>query len=303
MSPLRAALIRSLCYTDTIDYPPTLAEWMAWLDRGSSTVTSREDVLEEVQRLCVEQVVVEREGRFVFPGREALIALHAERAHFMPRKLRTARRVTSWLRRIQGVRFVALCNTTALGHARDLGDLDFFVITRANTIWQTRGWAALPFKLFNRRPRADQEIADAVCLSFFLDETALDVQALSLKGEDPYLRYWFLSLLPLYDDGIGRVLWDQNINLRARHTFASPWIVNPDFIRPTPTLRIPTSSFFEPFAHRAQKRVFPTAIQHPDVQETGVVCNDHVLKFHTQDARADIRARYETMCQRYEVQP
>lgn len=303
MNATRTALIRSLCYVDTIDYPPTLTEWIAWLDTKTEGSFQKEEVIAETKSLIENKVVITRDGRIVFPGRESLIPLHAERCTFMPRKLRIARRVTAWLARIQGVRFVALCNTTSLSHARDLADLDFFIVTHANTVWQTRGWAALPFKLANRRPRTDQEIADAVCLSFFLDDTALDLQALALKGEDPYLRYWFLSLLPLYDDGIGQALWDRNATLRARHPFASPWIVNPDLATSVPLLRIPTKPLLEPLARRAQERVLPTAIQHPDAEETGVVCTEHVLKFHTQDARAAIRTQYEASCYRYDVEP
>ncbi len=302
MNVIEAALWRSLCYTDTIDYPPTFTEWIAWLDFGSEQKTDREAVIAAARTLIIMGRVSERDGRITLPGREALVGFHAERVVFMPRKLRIARRVTAWLQRLAGVRFVALCNTTALAHARDLGDLDFFVVTRTGTIWQTRGWAALPFKLFNRRPRTDQEIADAVCLSFFLDESALNLEPLSLKGEDPYLRYWFLSLLPLYDDGIGQALWQENRRLRSRHPFASPWIVNPDLEISPSRLRIPSFPVLDPLARRAQERILPVSIQHPDAQETGVVCNDHVLKFHTQDARAEIRARYEACCRRYDVE-
>lgn len=298
MTSTEAALLRSLCYTDTIEYAPTMTEWVSWLQFGDHVIISYEEVLKIAEEFIASKRVSCERGRVVLPGREQLITLREERAVFMPRKLRAAKNVTRWLRRLQGVRFVALCNTTALGYARDLGDLDFLVVTRENTVWQTRGWAALPFKLTNRRPRNDQEIADAVCLSFFIDETALDLQPLALMPTDPYLRYWFLSLLPLYDDGIGQLLWNQNQKIRGNTPFAIPWMVNPDVRVKSNHLRIPSVSILDRFARRAQEQVLPTEIQN-DAQDTSVVRNAHVLKFHTQDARAEIRARYEARCREY----
>lgn len=304
MSPTRAALLRSLCYFDAIDYPPTLVEWVAWLDQGSVLLSSDRSIIQtEIASLQHERLIVVERGRVAFFPRQSLITIQAERARYLPRKLRAARRVTQWLARIQGVRFVALCNTTALGYARDLGDLDFFVVTKAGTVWQTRAWATLPYKLFNRRPRTDQEIADAVCLSFFVDGTAMDLQRVALSGYDPYLSYWFLSLLPLFDDGVGESLWQQNKILIARFPFASPWISNPDLACPLPRLRLPVVSSIDILARRVQERVLPQEIRTWDKKDTSVICNDRILKFHTQDARAEIRARYQSICQTYEVEP
>lgn len=298
MTSIEAALLRSLCYTDSIEYAPTVTEWIAWLELEPGNTSSYEEVVKASEELVASKRVFCDRGRVVLPGQERFIALREERAVFLPRKLRAAKNVTRWLRRLHGVRFVALCNTTALGYARDLGDLDFFVVTRANTVWQTRGWAALPFKLANRRPRNDQEIADAVCLSFFIDETALNLEPLSLTPTDPYLRYWFLSLLPLYDDGVGQSLWKENEKLRGNTPFAIPWMVNPDLQINPAHIRIPSVSFLDQFARRAQEQVLPTEIQ-TEAGDTSVVRNAHVLKFHTQDARAEIRARYEARCRDY----
>lgn len=303
MNVIEAALWRSLCYADAIEYPPTFTEWVSWVDVGSHSFLTYEEVITQARALISARRVSEEGGRMTIPGHESLIALHAERVVFMPRKLRAAKRVTAWLQRLAGVRFVALCNTTALGHARDLGDLDFFVVTQGGGLWQTRGWAALPFKLLNRRPRVDQEVADAVCLSFFVDDQALDLGPLALVGQDPYLRYWFLSLLPLYDDGIGALLWQQNQELRTRHPFAPSWMVNADLVQRLPRLRIPLIQRAEGVARYLQEHILPPSIQSSLTPHTGVVCNDHVLKFHVQDARATIRARYEERCRHYDVEP
>lgn len=297
----RVALIRTLCFFDVLGYPLTISEWLAWSDQKEGTVT-RAALLQEVEVLKKEGLVNVLHGRVILVGRETLIATHEERVYHHPRKLRRARKVANWLTRIQGVRFVALCNTTALSHARDASDLDFFVIARDASVWQVRGWATLPFKLFGKRPQVDVEVPDAVCLSFFIDDTIQDLSTFALSADDPYLRYWLLALLPLYDDGIGQSFWEANATLRARHPLASRWIVNPDLEQKKAYIRIPTPAFLELNAYRTQERFLPTALRQTSTSDHSVVCSPHVLKFHTQDARAGVRADYEARCKAYGVE-
>ncbi|MBI4138690.1 hypothetical protein HY479_00880 [Candidatus Uhrbacteria bacterium] len=213
---------------------------------------------------------------------------------FTPRKLRTARRVAGWLARCSSVRFVALCNTTALGHARNEADLDFFAIIRTGTIMATRGLATLPFKLARRRPGEGER--DAVCLSYFVTDDGLDLSSHMLTPDDPYFRYWFLSLLPLYDDGISAEFWAVNTAITSRHAFATRWIPPPDFRVQTPRLRIPVPRWLEPVARGIQTRAFPAAIRNLMNRDTRVIVTDKALKFHVDDRREEYRRRYEDEC-------
>lgn len=303
MDQAASGLLRALCFHDAWGYPPTRVEWIASFDVGTQGVQPSVDVAtatQAVNDLILQGSAIEFRGRVVFPGKESLIGEHEKREAFFPRKLRRARRVAAWLSRLSGVRFVALCNTTALSHARDGGDLDFFVVTKHGTLWQTRGWATLPFKLLGRRPRTDGEVSDAVCLSFFVDDAALDLSALQIP-DDIYFRHWFLSLLPLFDDGISGELWKANVAITERHPFARPWVANPEVSRNRPHVRLPSSRYLDPAARRLQTRAFSTAIKSSMNQDTRVVVNDHVLKFHTEDGRVRYREEYGRQCKQYGV--
>lgn len=282
MDDVEAGCMRALCFHDAWGYPPTRAE----LENGFD-----------------ERAAKEIRGRVVFVGREALIVEHEKREGLFPRKIRRARRVARWLAALGGVRFVALCNTTALAHARDEGDLDFFVITKRGALWQTRGWAALPFKMLRARPGSRRSDRDAVCLSFFVDEDALDLSPLMLPEDDPYFRHWFLSLLPLYDDGISDAFWQANAAITRRHPSAKPWLASPDLEIEKPRLRLPFFSAFESAARRIQEHTFNAAIKRMRNQDTRVVANDHVLKFHVEDGREKFREAYRQNCLRYGVEP
>jgi len=315
MESHETGLLRALCFHTVWGYAPTRAEVLSSWDGGLQSSPqpglqpprfsgeNRPPLSGEYQGLLDRGMILERRGRCVFAGHEDLIAEHEQREALFPRKVRSARRATRWLCRLAGVRFVALCNTTALAQARDEGDLDFFIITRAGTIWQTRLWSVFPFKFFRRRPRESHGHRDAVCLSFFVDDRHLDLTPLQLAGDDVYFRHWFLSLLPLYDDGVGRELWERNAAIRARHPDARPWAVSPDLRVGKARIRIPAPSFLEKPARWIQTRMFIPAIREAMNRDTRVVVRDGVLKFHVEDGREKFRDHYRALCKQYGIEP
>lgn len=304
MEFLEEGLLRTLCFFDVCDYAPTEIELFIHLDVGQPTyvqpgLIQAREVLERLIRSRSIQVL---RGRCHLPERSSLVEEHEKREKFFPRKLRRARSVVRWLRRIDGIRFVALCNTTAYAHARDEGDLDFFVVMKAGHLWQGRLWSTLPYKLLGQRPGING-VRDAVCLSFFIDDQALDLSNLQLPENDVYFRHWFLSLLPLYDDGVSVELWKANALVHRRHPLGRQWILNRDVSISPATVRIPTFSFLESSARKFQQRAFSPPIRALVNKDTRVVATDHVLKFHVEDGRAAIRDAYQDRCKQYGVQP
>ncbi len=303
---MRAGLLRALCFHQAWGYPPTVIELLTSWDRGTQEDTPVPTMVELNQiltRLIEERRVILFRGRVVFFGQEGLVLEHEKREALFPRKLRRAQRVAWWLSRVAGVRFVAICNTTALAHARDEGDLDFCIVTKAGSLWQTRGWATLPFKVANMRPGAATGDRDAVCLSFLFDDTALDLTALMLTPTDPYFRHWFLSLLPLVDDGIGSELWKVNTAITGRHPLSLPWLSHLDLVYGIPAIRIPWFLFLERLAQRVQRWVLPDVVRQQANQSTHVVITDHVLKMHVTDNRRIFREKYIECCLVYGVEP
>jgi hypothetical protein len=247
-------------------------------------------------------LVGEGEGRFgLVEELPKILDSIRERDMFQPRKRRRAAKVARWLASLGGVRFVALANTTALGNARDEGDLDFFVIAQSGTLWMTRLLGAGPFKLFGKLPTKDRT-RDAVCLSYFVADDGLKLAPHMLDGDDPYFRYWFLSLVPLYDDGVGSELWSKNQDIIDRHPFARRWIAPPDF-RVQSSYRLPAQAYrpFEPLARSFQRRWFPRRIRELMNRDTRVIVDDKTLKFHVDDRRAEFREAYQALCKKYGV--
>ncbi len=303
MDDASSGLLRALCLFSAWEYPPTRVELIAGYQHVSDS-TNHKSVIEmdrASQGLIDSGRMIERRGRITFAGKESLVEKHERREALFARKIRRARRVARWLAALAGVRFVALCNTTSRAHADEDGDIDFFIIARRGTLWQTRAWGTLPFRIMGVRPRTERHIRDAVCLSFFLDDTALDLSSLMLADDDPDFRHWFLNFLPLFDDGIGEAFWHANHAITDRHPFALPWVINPNLHVRMPFFRLPMPSWLERSARLMQECAMATEIRERMNQDTTVVVNDHVLKFHVRDGRATFRDRYRFLCRSYGV--
>jgi hypothetical protein len=278
----RALRIKAMALYDAMAYPPTAPE----LDAASVPAP-----IEAPFKLI--------RGRVVFEGGEALIEEHERREALFPAKVKRARQVAKFLAGLSGVRFVALCNTTALAHASEDGDLDFFVITRKNTIMQTRGWSTLRFAFSRPGTRASDR--DAVCLSYFVDDSALDLSSHMLPVDDPYFRFWFLSLLPLYDDGISAELWKANASILAQHPNARPWIISEDLRVTRPWWRLPTIPALDALAARLHEFLISPKLKSMRNLDTRVIINEHVLKFHADDGRERFRSKAQETAYKYGV--
>jgi hypothetical protein len=295
-SDIRQAILRMVAFFDTMDYAPSWTEVMAWGEFGTSggQAVGSSSMSDAKRSLVIDGLIEEGEDRLALPGRlRPLLVLIHERTALFPRKLRNARKVARWLARNPAVRFVALANTAALAHSRDEGDLDFFVIVRHGAIWSTRLVAGTPYRLLGRLAGRPKEHQDAVCLSYFISDQGLDLSSHLLPGDDPYFRYWFLALLPLFDDGVSRECWQANHTILNRHPNAERWMTSPEVATRHPVLTIPGMALLEPAARWFQMRWFPRSIRELMNVDSSVMVNDRVLKFHVDDGREAYRSAYQ----------
>jgi hypothetical protein len=308
----REGIIRTLAFQGAWGYAPTRLQLAMFYDQGSNVAQNGANgpgVDSELSQLIQDGLVFESDAHLALKPFADQIQKGREREIYFPRKLRRARQVASYLRRLPWVRAVCLCNTTALGQARDEGDLDFFVIAKAGAIWRTRFFATLPFKLLGARPSSVnvKQMADPVCLSFFVTDDALDLSGFMLHDDDPYFRYWFLSLLPLTDDGVMEDLWVKNQKIRQRHPLSKKWmaldsddVLHPKNARKNKAIQ---PSWLESRLKSLQEKQFPEAIKSLINQDTRVMASNQILKFHVEDRREEYRQKYFDICKEYGVEP
>lgn len=304
---LRSAILRTLAFQASWRYAPTRLQLFFWLDPAETTPQpyNFQVFTQEVESLLEQKIVAESHNRIALASHQEIIQTGKANERYFPRKLKKARFVASYLRHLPWIRAICLCNTMALGQSKDQSDLDFFIICKAGSIWRTRFFSALPFKLFGARP--GESSIDPVCLSFFITDNALNLSGYALEDDDPYFRYWFLALLPLYNDGVLNRFWYENKSLRGRHPNSKPWIAldkgTASTANPATLMPITQPSFFEKHLRQVQSVRFPKELAYIANQDTRVMINDNVLKFHVTDNRLRFRKVYHQICHDLNIHP
>jgi hypothetical protein len=302
---LEAAVLRTVAWFVTINYPPLLEEVVQDLDLGErwdGALPTKEQVCEAINKLVTENKLSIRGHRLVSPGLEELFHEHARRERVFPRKWRRIQKLARMMRFLPSVRFLAVCNTTALGSARDGADIDLFLVVKEGTLWLTRGFLTVLAAFAFRRPGQARGERDAWCFSFFIDDKQLNLERFSLK-DDPYLRFWTRRLLLVLDDGIGVPLWEEQAWAWKRHPFIKRWL-SWRVILPSAWMVPSWLRRLDLLAMKLQRRFGSRSLwAAADRAGTEVVLDAHTFKTHMDDRRDSFRLSYEQLCQNLETTP
>ena len=303
---MRSAILRTLAYQASWQYTPTVLELQKFLDYKQDVSKIDNQTFQQVlQELNQEGIIVIEQGRVALSEYRNQIFNGKKKELFFWQKLIKAKKVAFYLKLIPSIESVFLCNTMSLGQVRENSDIDFFIITKPNHIWISRFFSALPFKLLKLRP-GDKKNQSPICLSFFISSDFLDFRKWQLTDDDPYVRYWFLSLLPLFDRGGISKLWTANKWILERHISAIPWIsfLNDENSNQEKQTEYSIGiSWIESFFKKIQIKKMPQHIK--DIAQennTNILINDKILKFHVIDRRQEIKDKYYEICKKYNIE-
>ncbi len=292
---------RTIAWFSVFSYPVTAFEIWKWLHAPGEDI-SLEQVYETLEQSHWLACRIQASGAFYtladFGDIEEMVALRHERFLDALRKYRKLKRAAAFFSLIPSVQAVAAGNTLSWWHTRPQSDIDLFIITRPGTIWATRAILVFPFALLGKRPSIQtgpNEKIDTFCFSFFVTEDALDIKPLAIKGGDPYLAYWTKSLVPVLDRG--RIFekfekenaWTRedvpNAKLRKPHRELST--------KPLRSFPLPMR-YLESFLCRLQRKKFPESIRSGANQDSRIVVNNRMLKFHANDRRQQFREQWRS---------
>jgi hypothetical protein len=191
---IESATKKTVIWFSLFNYPLTVTELWQWL--WSSEKISYREINDYVGSGKVYQVA----PFILLKGEEENLEIRAERYLHAVRKQRKAKRATWWLSWMPWVEGVALCNSLGYQNARDESDIDFFIITKPNSVWLTRLLAVAMLKILGQRP-SEEHGRDTLCLSFYITSDNLSLEEIILPNGDPYLTYWITQLNPLFGRG------------------------------------------------------------------------------------------------------
>lgn len=199
-----------------------------------------------------------------------------------------------FLRIVPFVRMIAVCNTLSFGIADENSDIDLFIVTRKGRMFFVRFFVTVILQLLGVRRYADK-VSGRFCLSFFVDDSADDLSNLAYAN-DYYLAFWFSRLVPVID-------YDYFDTLRLKNSWVKLFFADTEFVR---FKKVYNSSDLKiaRFLRQSFEFLFKGSIgnfieinlgrwqiararskKKKLADSSGIIINDHVLKFHNYDLR------------------
>lgn len=208
MSNIEQALARTIAYGHLFFQPLTLAEVRRYLIRGASDApafVTCAQILAAYRSSVVLQEQIAYEGGFFYLKQDAgtggTAAQQAGRQRgwrISEQKLRRARKAAALFKYFPFVRYIGVANRVGWHVAREESDIDLFVVACSGRLWLVRAMVTGMAALLRWRPTAALS-ADKLCLSFYVSDSALGIESLSLDDRDIHFAFWTYQVLPLVD--------------------------------------------------------------------------------------------------------
>jgi len=290
-------IYRTIAYFAYFGYPLTSFEVWKWLLDPSAPHALNKVMHTLRKSTFLDNQIQEQDGFYgLFSDSHGAIgeqvATRHERFLNANEKYKKLRLLLPYLVLIPFIEGIAICNSLVHHHTRAGSDIDLFIIAKPGRIWTTRFLSVLPLLLLRQRP--GERSKNPIDISFFITSDHLQMDQFRLEDGDPYMSHWVRSLVPLYErkDVFTRL---ERANHSSREQFPNAETVKraPAF-RARRGLRFPNLGSPEWLFRFLQQSKFPRDIREVANKDNRVVVNDHVLKFHKNDRREEIREALHT---------
>ncbi len=278
---LSNAIITVINRFDLFDFPLTDFEIWQFLPIKASFNDVR-NILPEIKNIET------KFGFYFLSNRAEIVDIRQERYRDSAEKIKLVQRrirLFSWL---PWIRFISLANIIGPNNIKAQSDIDLFIVTKQNRVWMVKGLASFIFAILNLRP-TKQKSKNTVCLSYLVDESALDLSNGLYNENDWYFNYWLVGLMPLY--GSSQIY----TNLFEANSWLTKMLPNWSLANSSPRKRFTEKktsklsfsfwNFFENLAHTFHMLVLAKALRQQANIGSSVIITDHVLKLHPGDRR------------------
>ena len=283
MKNLKKHILKTICFYNIFDYPLTPIEIWQTIE----TKTELNDIYNELNNID-KNLLSTKHGFYFLKNRESIINTRNERYNHTIRKITRAHKISNLLKHLSSIKLIALGNLIGTHNLKNNSDIDLFIITETGTIWTTRFIATSLMKLLRLRPTKTNQ-KDKICLSFFITEKSLALNQLKIDKHDHYFTHWLANLYPIYScNQAYEKLIGANAWLHHQLPNWKPIKTNPKYKidhQVEFANDIPHPPKFEKRLKSFQINKFPQEIKIQSNQNTNVIINDNVLKFHTNDRR------------------
>lgn len=195
-----------------------------------------------------------------------------------------------YLKWIPSLRMVGVCNNLAFGDIDEKSDIDLFVIAKKGRLFTVRFLVTAILHVLGVR-RHGNKIDGRFCLSFFVDDSSLDLKHIALEN-DVYLAYWVKTMKPIIDDGVSEEFLAANGWIKRYFEDGTEFEVDKSHLIYKKKAKRSFyilgffPFFFEHHFRRAQLRSVRGKFNRLE-NKSGTVISDHMLKFHNFDRRGE----------------
>lgn len=268
-------ILTALTYSDGFNFPLTLDE--LWLFLPPSTITK-----EELPRLIKKISQVSMRGAYIcLRGRESLCDTRKKYDVYVQEQRTKAQAIANILSRLPWVLCVCISGSLAAGQYKNRDDIDFFIITKADTIWLSRLCILGLLQILGKRRRKEELHApNSICVNMFIDMKGL---YLGVLGQDIYIAREIAQLKVLvnkektFEKFLSENHW---VKTFLPHTFK----IGPVHISG------PRVSFFSRFMNTIVRFLQMKTIMKTKTTER---IEEHVVAFHPADYHRRILAQFE----------
>lgn len=293
MEKTQEIILSTVIFFDLFDFPLKTEEIQTYLGRNEQG--------ENLLKSWSEKGLIEQqEGYWFLKGREKLVHIRQEREERAKKLWKKVDRYLWLMRSIPFIRMIAVCNNLSYNNPSEKSDIDLFVVTEKNRLFTARTLVTFWLHLFGVR-RHGKKIIGRFCLSFFITENHLNLEAIKLQPHDTYLAYWIMNLKPILGENTYKNFMKANRKWLSEYfphfntlSEKRELATNTDNLRSTQEkiLNSPFGQFLENILRSWQLKRARNKAKKLQIHPPAVIINDQILKFHDGDARKKIQNQF-----------
>jgi hypothetical protein len=297
-------IVQTIIYFNIFDFPLTSWEVYKNLWQPEGKYTFRE-VTTTLDNLVKKKTLGINEGFYFLKRKDNPVAIRKQKYLLAQSKMKVAKRAIKLIYHLPFIRAIFVCNNLAYQNANQESDIDLAIITKKNRLWTARFFSTLLMKIMKKRPTKNNH-KNKICLSFYIADNHLNLEKLAYP-DDIHFIYWvkqFLLVSP--NNKTVKNFQDSNFwtnkhlpNLKLVKT-TRRWVVTSCCKCKTGVELIllnPLGSLLEKTLKKLQLKLMPKhLLQMNKEQNSNVVINDKILKFHDKDKRQEIKQKWTNSC-------
>lgn len=188
---VKKSVVATLAYADIFNYPLSLSEVFKYL-------VVEKPISQKLLKKALGEIpfIINKDGLYCFSDRKMLIKIRQVRGKISKKKQKKAKRIAKLLSVIPTISLIGISGAVAMDNAAVDDDIDFFIVTKTNSLWLTRFLILMLLNLTgNARKRNNLYAKDKICLNMLLDESGL---SFAKAKQTLYTAHEIIQMKPIF---------------------------------------------------------------------------------------------------------